>query len=182
LGQITDYLTGQTLPDTLDERYRQQLARRLVAQCGYRKEEIRSRLQATARAGDKKATVPVDLAVEIHQRLRMIVRFGPGSLVTRHRPALAAARLLADDQIPVVVVTNGEAADILDGATGKKIGHGLDAIPNRTTLLKMIREGKTRPISQKQAEVESRLLYAYEVDDACPCDDTVCRQKESEPL
>lgn len=34
LGTLTDYLTGISLPDTLDERYRQKLARFLVVERG----------------------------------------------------------------------------------------------------------------------------------------------------
>jgi hypothetical protein len=30
-------------------------------------------------------------------------------------------------------------------------------------------------ISRKRAEMESRILYAFEVDGCCPCDDSVCR-------
>ena len=30
LGELTDYITGETLKDTHDERYRQQIARRLI--------------------------------------------------------------------------------------------------------------------------------------------------------
>jgi hypothetical protein len=30
-------------------------------------------------------------------------------------------------------------------------------------------------ISDRQAELESRILYCYEVDDRCACDDDVCK-------
>ena len=36
-----------------------------------------------------------------------LLTFGPGSIVSRERPALAVARLVAPYQVPVVVVTNG---------------------------------------------------------------------------
>lgn len=175
LGRIADYLTGETLDDTLDERYRQQLARRLVEHCGYAKSEVRSRVKFFIRAGEKQAWIPIDFAVEIDGQTVMIVRFGPGSLVTRHRPALAASRLLAKRQVPRVVVTNGEDADILDGVDGTVVGRGLTAIPHRNEMRKIVRSTTRRNISPKQADVESRLLYAFDVDDACPCDDTVCR-------
>ena len=56
----------------------------------------------------------------------MIVKYAPGSLVTRHRPALAASRLIAPYQVPVVVVTNGKDTNILDGSTGKVTGYGFE--------------------------------------------------------
>ena len=35
LGKLSDYLTGDTLDDTHDERYRQKIARLLVDRKGY---------------------------------------------------------------------------------------------------------------------------------------------------
>ena len=32
-----------------------------------------------------------------------------------------------------------------------------------------------KPISANRVEMESRIVYAYEVDGSCPCDDTICR-------
>ena len=105
----------------------------------------------------------------------MIIKYGPGSLVTRRRPALAASRLMAPYQIPVVVVTNGESAEILDGANGQVHALGLDSIPSRPELVRQIQSASFAPISKHRAEMESRILYAYDVDDSCPCDDTICR-------
>jgi hypothetical protein len=105
----------------------------------------------------------------------MIIKYGPGSLITRHRPALAASRLVAPYQIPIVVVTNGEDADVIDGLTGKIIARGLELIPAKSELLQIVKKIGFDRISVKQAEMESRILYAFEIDDSCPCDDTVCR-------
>lgn len=175
LGTIRDYLTGEVLPDTHDERYRQQLARLLVEEKGYAKAEVTPRNPLTVSAGDRKAVVPVDFSIELDGMRCMIVKYGPGSLVTRHRPALAVSRLLAPYQIPVVVVTNGIDADILDGSTGAVRASGLSAIFDRKALLAHRPSGSFAPISAKRAELESRIVYCYEVDGSCPCDDTICR-------
>ena len=175
LGELTDTITGETLADTHDERLRQKIARLLVEKKGYRKSEIRPRQLLVTRAGSHQAIVKIDFVLILEDRHAMIVKYGPGSIVTRHRSALAASRLLAPYQIPVVVVSNGEDADILDGSTGRVIDHGLEAAPDRKRLLTMIATAAFEPISQERALVESRLFYAYEVDGACPCDDTICR-------
>jgi hypothetical protein len=119
--------------------------------------------------------VKIDFVVTLRDRLSMIVKYGPGSIVTRHRSALAASRLLAPYQIPVVVATNGEDADILDGSTGRVIDRGLEALPDKERLQAMIAAVAFEPVSPHRAQMESRLFYAYEVDGACPCDDTICR-------
>ena len=64
----------------------------------------------------------------------MVIRFGPGSLVSRERPTLAISRLIEPYQVPLAVVTNGQDAEVLDGETGRVVGRGLAAIPARPEL------------------------------------------------
>jgi len=87
---------------------------------------------------------------------------------------LAMGRLVASRQVPVVVVTNGEQADILEGATGKVLASGLEGIPSRQDLEKILTNWPETPVSPKRASMEARIVMAFEVDDRCPCDDTVC--------
>lgn len=175
LGELEDYLTGEVLPDTLDERFRQKIARFLVEEKGYEASQIAPRQKLTVTAGRQSAVVCLDFVIRLEGRVCMVVRFGPGSLVTRHRPSLAAARLLAGCQVPVVVVTNGKGAEVLDGTSGRRIGEGLSAIPHRDALVKTAAGHRFEPIVKERAEKESRIVYAFEVDGACPCDDTICR-------
>jgi hypothetical protein len=175
LGELIDFITGETIPDTHDERYRQQLARLLVEHKGYFKNQIHPRFELRVAAENKQAILKIDFVVHLSERICMILKYGPGSLVTRHRPALAASRLVAPYQVPIAVVTNGEDADILEGATGKIISSGLESIPVQAALVQRAEKTDFDPISTKQAEMESRILYAFEVDGSCPCDDTICR-------
>jgi hypothetical protein len=175
LGERIDYLTGEAIADTHDERYRQALAKLLVEKKGYYKSDIFPRRKLTVVAGDKCAQVQIDFTIVLNDTATMIIRYGPGSLVTRHRPAIAASRVVAAYQIPLVVVTNGLDADIIDGKTGSVLLKGIDAIPSRQSLLDRCHTGSREPISPKRAESEQRILYAYDVDDSCPCDDTICR-------
>jgi hypothetical protein len=176
LGKLTDFITGEILKDTHDERYRQKLAHLLVESKGYRKADIIPRCELLINAGeDRRARIKVDFKISLFGRTCMIIKYGPGSLVTRQRPALAAARLLESYQIPFVVVTNGESADILAGASGKVISSGLETIPSRTELRRMTASAAFDSILPQRAEMESRILYVFEVDGCCPCDDSVCR-------
>ena len=175
LGELVDFLTGEKLEDTHDERYRQKLAHLLVEEKGYLKSEIEPRSDLLVKAGNKGAIVKVDFKVILSGKIWMIVKYGPGSIVTRHRPSLAISRLVASYQIPIVVVTNGEDAEILDGRSGKVIDAGLDSIPSRQALLKRFGAVQFEPIPMNHVEMESRIVYAYEVDGSCPCDDTICR-------
>jgi hypothetical protein len=174
LGQLTDFISGQILDDTLDERHRQQIGRFLVNEKKYLKSQITSRYDLIIRVDDRCAHLLVTYTVRIQQRIGMIIQYGPGSLVTRHRPTLAIARLVADYLVPVAVVTNGEQADILDANTGKRVDSGIDMIPGRDRLHNTCQHHLWNRISKERAEKESRILMAYEVDGRCPCDESVC--------
>ena len=175
LGETTDFITGKTIQDTHDERYRQNIARLLVNEKLYNKPDIKPRHELIVQAGEKKAIIRVDFLITVGNRICMIIKYGPGSIITRHRPALSASRLVASYQIPVVVVTNGVDADNLDGSTGKVFLNGLDVILSKPELLKFSEKFTFSEIPEIRAEAESRILYAYEVDGSCPCDDTICR-------
>ena len=174
LGELRDFITGKMLPDTHDERYRQKLARFLVEQRGFARQDLKPRRFIHLDIDGQKEPVVVDLAVVIAGRHGMIVKYGPGSLVTRHRPALAASRLLAPYQIPWVVVTNGEDADILDGASGDVLGSGLAAVPCHDEVQQKMMSMAFAPVSEKRRQAEARILYCYEIDGRCPCDGPLC--------
>jgi hypothetical protein len=172
LGETIDFLTGKTIRNTHDEQYRQKIARFLVEKLRYEKKDLIPRIPVTARAENKTSRVMLDLAVVLSGRIYMVIKYGPGSLVTRHRPALAISRLLGPNQVPFVVVTNGEDADILSGETGRVTDSGLNGIPSKSVLLEKVKMDAPKTLSDKQKEMEARILYAFEIDGACPCDDT----------
>ena len=175
LGELVDFITGETIRDTHDERYKQRLARQLVELKGYLKKEIKPRRELRVSAGEKNAIIKIDFEINVSGRIGMIIKYGPGSLVTRQRPALAVSRLVAPYQIPIIVVTNGKDADILEGKTGEVVAQGLQSIPSKRDLIDKVTTMNLNRISVEQAEIESRIVYAYEVDGSCPCDDTICR-------
>jgi len=175
LGKLTDFLTGDILDDTLDERYRQKIANWLVERKGYGPGEIEPRRNLLLQADHRRAAIKIDFVVRMAGRVGMIVRFGPGSLVSRERPALAISRLVEAYQVPIAVVTNGEDAEVLAAGSGKILGRGLEAILSRSELLNVMKSHSFEPIAPQRVVMEARVAYCYEVDGACPCDDTICR-------
>jgi hypothetical protein len=175
LGKTTDYVTGREITDTDDERYRQKIARFLVEKKGYAKEDLSVKRKIEMHPEGGKVLSMVDLVVNLNGRSVIAVRYGPGSLVTRERPALAASRLLEDYQIPLTVVTNGEDAEILDTATGTVTGQGLDAIPSKGDLLGRCDEIKYAAMTPRQKDAEERVLSAYDwLEHSLECDDDWC--------
>jgi hypothetical protein len=175
LGERIDFITGETIIDTHDERYRQKIAHLLINHKGYQKNDIQPRKDLLVQAGENRAVIKIDFLINLSGKICMIIKFGPGSIVTRRRSLLAASRVLAPYQIPIAVVTNGEDAEVLEGASGRVISLGLETIPSREQLIEIINSDLFSRIPAKRAEMESRILYCYEVDGSCPCDENVCK-------
>ena len=172
-GNLVDYVTGEPLVDTDDERYRQKLARLLVEERGFVKNELEMRRRIETLFNHQFVASRIDIVVSLGEQRVMVVRYGPGSLVTRERAAIAAARVLEEDQmIPLAVVTNGEDGELLNARTGKVLATGLEAIPTREAVLKMMPDLDFTPVVPQRREPELRILNAFDVEVCCaggPC-------------
>ena len=99
----------------------------------------------------------------------MIIRYGPGSLVSRERSALAAARVLNGDyRIPLAVVTNGRDALLLDTITAKVLRDGMEAIPTRKEALDLYPNLIFLPPQDEEKLLrEKRILNAFDLERCC---------------
>jgi hypothetical protein len=174
LGETVDFITGEALVDTLDERARQKIARFLVEEKGYLKGEIEVRRQITLTIDGNKGTSNVDFVISVAGNAFMIVIFGPGSLVSRERSTVAAARLVEDYEVPFAVITNGEAAEVLETRSGKVIAEGLERIPSKAEALRKLETITFEKLSEKRLEREKRILYTFDVLAKCECDEFTC--------
>jgi hypothetical protein len=168
-GTLRDYLTGEELTDTDDERIRQELSSMMVEEKLYHRDELLPRLSIDTFFARCYVRSVIDLTVCLENRQIMIIRYGPGSLVSRERAAIAAARVLNPAYvIPLAVVTNGREAELLDTSTGKILEYGLDSIPDRSTALAMTANMPILPPPQgKKREQEMRILNAFDVERCC---------------
>ena len=169
MGEMTDFLTGKTVPDTHDERYHQKLARLLVDTLGYDPKMIVQKREVMVRAGGREAGILVDFLVGRGEYPAMLIKYAPGSLVTRRLSNLALSRMIFPFQIPIVVTTNGEDAEIIDGFTGKVVGQGIGAIPGPGSPL--MEERQPKIISAALFDKASRIAFACEVDGSCLMND-----------
>jgi len=175
LGELDDYITGEPLKDTHDERYRQRLARLLVNSKGYLKGDIEPRKRLIVQAGKDRAAIKIDFLINLSGKGCMVIKYGPGSIVTRRRSLLSISRIMEPYQIPIAVVTNGEDAEIVEGLSGNVISQGLENIPTKSQLIEIAAGNNFKLITADRAEMESRIAYCYEVDGSCPCDADVCK-------
>ena len=174
LGETTDFITGETLIDTIDERARQKIARFLVEEKGFSRDEILVRQPIRIEVNGETGVFKVDFLVKLEGRAFMVVVFGPGSLVTRERSAIAAARLIEKYEVPLSIVTNGRSAEVLETKSGTVIAEGLESIPSRADVSNKFGTVTFEPLPEKRLAKERRILYAFEVLAKRECDEFTC--------
>ena len=174
LGETVDYITGQRIVDTHDERARQKIARFLVEEKGYSKDDIEVRQEISLDVDGNRATSKVDFVLRLNDKAFAIIIFGPGSLVSRERSTVAAARLVESYEVPFAVVTNGKDAEVLETRSGRVIAEGLEAIPSKEEALEKIRKLSFEKVPEKRLEKEKRILYVFDVLAERECDEFTC--------
>ena len=174
LGEITDILTGELVADTYDERYKQQIASFLLDDKKFSKNQIISRKEHVVVAGDQKAKIFIDFLVRHRDKTIILIQYAPGSIVTRRLSTLALSRTIEDYQIPLLVVTNGIDAEIIDGYTGKVKSANIKQLPGIDEIKKEFDRYVFKPLSASVKEQAGRIVFACQINGACPCDSDVC--------
>lgn len=159
---ITDFVTGEKIPNIGAEEKRQQVEQFLVENKGYQKQDIEVDASLRLKIGTETYDSAVDLVLRLKGKRFMVIKCVPGSLGSRHRETLAAARLLDTYQIPFTVVTDGKNADLLDTLTGEIIDQGLHAIASRTEALDGLAGLAFEPFAEAKMEREKIIFRSYD--------------------
>jgi hypothetical protein len=161
-GWINDYVTGEKIPDVGAEANRQMVEKYLVAEKGYTKDDIEVDAPLEITIADAPYRSWVDLVVSVDNKRYLAVKCASGSLGSREREIISAARLLDQYQIPVSVVSDGKTALVLDTVSGEKIGEGLDAIPSKKALQEKAKTIELQPLAEKRLEREKLIFRSYD--------------------
>ncbi|MBN1841565.1 MAG: type I restriction enzyme HsdR N-terminal domain-containing protein [Deltaproteobacteria bacterium] len=159
---LIDFVTGKEVPNIGAEEIRQQVERFLVETKGYGKDHIEVDAELRFTIGDEEVRSSVDLVVRLQEKRFMVIKCVPGSLGSRQRETLAAARLLDVYQIPFSVVTDGKEAELLDTVTGELLAHGLEAIPSKDQSMQRMKEIDLQPFPEKRLEREKIIFRSYD--------------------
>lgn len=133
---------------------------------GYAAGDIRSGIAFEVNLGRETSWSSADFLVSADGRTGMLIKCVAGSLSSRERQVVAAARVIAQPPVPVAVVADPVNAVVLDVFTGKVIGEGFGAIPVRDQLRELLRKPGMQPLSPERVEKEKRILLAF---DAIQC-------------
>ncbi len=160
---LTDFITGEVVPDIGAEANRQQVERLLVEKKGYLKKDVAVDVDITLDITGQQYRSQVDLVVSIGNTRLIAVKCAAGSLGSREREILAAARLLDIYQVPFSVVSDGRTAVVLDTISGKKIGEGLEFIPSKESGRRYLEEKRLEPLAAGRLEGEKLIFRTYDV-------------------
>ncbi|RLB81121.1 MAG: hypothetical protein DRH24_09565 [Deltaproteobacteria bacterium] len=137
LGKRIDFITGKIIVDTHNERVRQIIAKILINEKGFLKNDIELKRKIEINIEGNKGIVNVDFIVRVNGKVFMVIIFGPGSLVSRERSTLAAARLVESYEVSYCVITNENNAEVMETRSGKVVDKGINAILSKKEALKM---------------------------------------------
>lgn len=138
----------------------------LTEKKGYEPGDIRKGSAFEVDLGGETAWSSVDFIVTLGGRIGMIIKCAAGSLDSRERQAVAAARVISSPTVPVAVVADPVDAHVLDGVSGRLVGEGFGAIPVREQL-QAVMSAVTEPLSPARLEKEKRILLAFDAIKCC---------------
>ncbi len=153
--------------DGLADEARKMIEYLLREKKGYQQEDVRKGVSFDVKLGQETASSSVDFLVSIDGRKAMLVKCSSGSLTSRERQAVAAARVLDSPPVPFAVVADPITAEVLDTATGKVIGEGFGAIPVREQLVELLSKMDNSALSVERIEKEKRILLAFDAIKCC---------------
>ena len=139
----------------------------LIEKKGYLPEDIEKKVVFEVKLGQETAHSSVDFLISIAGKKAMVIKCAAGSLSSRERQAVAAARVIGSTPVPVAVVADPVNAEVLDVATGKVVGEGFGAIPVRDGIIQLLSEYSFTPLSPERLEKEKRILLAFDAIRCC---------------
>ena len=159
---IADYVTGREVPNAGAEANRQEVERFLVETKGYTGEQIEVDAPIALDMGEERYRSCVDLVVNVKGWRYMAVKCAAGSLASREREIIAAARLLDEYQIPLAVASDGRTAIVWDVVSGDKLGDGLDAIPSRDEAERLLDPQRLLPLGELRRKRQQLIFRSYD--------------------
>lgn len=158
---IKDYITGNNVPIVGSEFNRQQVEQYLVEVLGYAKGAVAVDRPLAFTAAGEPWKAKLDLVVYSGETPVMVIKCAAGSLGSREKEAVAAARIAFDTPVPLAVVTDGDTAFVYDALTGKLIGEGLSAIPTPSRAAGLT--APTEPLDAARLERARLVFRSYDV-------------------
>lgn len=162
LDQVIDFITGEPKADTGSEANRQRMERVLVEQKGYSRQDVEVDVDIVLDPEAGHYRSKLDLVVTVKGCRFMVIKCAPGSLDSREREVIAAARLLDSYQIPLAAATDGRTAIVWDSVTAQCLGKGMDAIPSKSQAIETFDPASVKPLDEKRRSRQQLIFKSYD--------------------
>jgi hypothetical protein len=136
--------------------------RMFVEEKGFAAADLRRAVEFEVRLAGETARSMIDLLAYVAGREAMAVKCAAGSLDSRQRHAVAAARAFGAEPLPFAAVVDPASAVVLDVASGRVIGEGFASIPTKEQLAAMLAGRESKPLAPEKLEREKRILLAFD--------------------
>ncbi len=161
-GTLRDYLSGDEIDETTFEEFRQLLARLLVEEKGYPKEQLKAKVPLTYCVDGEDFERPLDYVVyDEKDKPIFVIIFCAGDVGTFERETVCAGRLVDGGPVPFALVTDTMNASLLDVRTGELVARSMAAVPSWDDLLAMVEKAEIKPLTDKQREMQTRVFHTY---------------------
>lgn len=159
---ITDYLTGREIPDIGAETHRQAVEKYLHEELNYPLSSIEVDVALALDVAGERYDTQLDLVIRVSDRPVMVIKCAAGSLSSREKEVLAAARIMEDLPVPYAVVSDGKTALVYDALSRKKIAEGLYQIPSYEAAREFLKTYAPAPIPEDRREREKIIFKSYD--------------------
>jgi hypothetical protein len=143
------------------------IAERMLEEKGYATDDIGKNIVFDVILDGEVTQSKADFLVSVNGRKAMVIKCAAGSLSSRERHVVAAARVLDTIPIPVATVMDPMGAVVLDALTGKVIGEGFESVPTKEQLITMIAGRDIKSLAPEKLEREKRVLLAFDAIRCC---------------
>ena len=161
---IIDKVTGLPVPNVGAEENRQQVEAVLLDQKGYMASEIAVDHPVSVDVNGQEYQSSLDLLVSVDGKAFLVIKCAAGSLGSREREVLASARVCLDSVPPLAAASDGTDWLVWDVNTGKQLGQGLSAVPERTRAGNILDGFEPRILEGKALARERLIFRSYDMD------------------
>ena len=159
---MVDYITGKTVANVGTEEIRQRVEKYLVEEKGYQKEDISVGADIEIDIDGDRYASQLDLVVSVEKKGFMVIKCAAGSLESREREVISAARIFASRPLPVAVVSDSKTAVVYDTVSGKKIGKEMESIPSPSEAAVILSAFQPPETSDKKKQRERIVFRSYD--------------------
>ncbi|SHK42274.1 Type I restriction enzyme R protein N terminus (HSDR_N) [Desulfatibacillum alkenivorans DSM 16219] len=164
IAYVIDKVTGKLVSNIGAEVNRQKAEETLLEKKGFSKEDIAVDTPVSIEVNGQDYTSALDLLVSVGGTPVMVIKCAAGSLDSRQKEVIAAARVCIDPIPPIAASTDGSEWLLWDVKSGKQMGRGADSVPDKSQAIEILTGYTPEPLEGKALMRERLIFRSYDMD------------------